>query len=112
MAFVETFSPFILFKLSWKPADKDVQNMFERQWRNLRQAVLFCLRHHPGQHTPEQLRKAKRQFENYAFAAQEVRFVAYVVIHCSCHLLSGSHAPLSRMFSVLTGAMQRKSCRV
>ena len=72
MTFVETFSPFILYKLPWQPADKDVQHMFEMQWSNLRQAVIFCLRHHPGQHTPKQLRETKAQFERYAFAVQEV----------------------------------------
>jgi len=84
MTFVETFSPFLLFRLPWKSEDKEVRDMFERQWGNLRKAVLFCLRHHPGQHTPAQLRKTKKQFEAYAFAAQEVWSSSSSVC---CHVL-------------------------
>lgn len=76
MTFVETFSPFLLYNLPWEDKDKRIQSMFERQWGNLRRAVLFCLRHHQGQHTPANLQNARHHFEQYAFAVQEVRLCA------------------------------------
>lgn len=78
MTFVETISPFVLYKLPWQPEEAEVKEMFDRQWSNLRQAVLFCLRHHRGQHTPGRLKETKLHFESYAFAAQEVWSPVYV----------------------------------
>lgn len=83
MTFVETCSPFLLLNLPWKPEDKDVKTMFERQWGSLRRAVLFCLRQQDCRHhTPERLARARRDFEEYAFAAQEVRFMSICLIIC------------------------------
>lgn len=78
MTFIETCSPFLLFDLPWKPEDKEVQQMFERQWGRLRRAVLFCLRQqHAGHHSPARLKQAREDFEEYAFAAEEVNCPAF-----------------------------------
>jgi len=73
MTFVETTSPFVLHDLPWRPDEQDIRVMFEKQWGHLRPAVLFCLRHHPGQHTARFLRKTRQHFEKYAFLVEHVR---------------------------------------
>ena len=32
LAFVETFSPYLLFDLPWKPCDHEIKEKFEEQW--------------------------------------------------------------------------------
>lgn len=84
MTFVETCSPFLLLNLPWRPEDKDIKDMFERQWAPLRRAVLFCLRQQDQRHhTPQRLAQAREDFVNYAFAVQDVRFPCP---QCMCHL--------------------------
>lgn len=75
MTFVETLSPFVFYDLPWQPAEKEIKDMFETQWTHLRSAVLFCLRSHPGQHTPDRLNETRQHFDLYGFAAQAVRLL-------------------------------------
>lgn len=72
MTFVETFAPYVLHGLQWEDKHRSVQRMFERQWGHLREAVLFCVRHHDSQHTPAAQKQARRHFTEYALAVQEV----------------------------------------
>lgn len=46
MQFIESFSTIAFFGLKWKdePADQEIRSMFEKQWTNLRQAVLCIFR--------------------------------------------------------------------
>eukprot|EP00892_Ulva_mutabilis_P011350 jgi/Ulvmu1/8588/UM045_0031.1 len=50
--------------------DSHVQSVFETQWCNLRQAVLFCLRHLTGQHKKARLDQMDNHFQNYAERVQ------------------------------------------
>lgn len=91
MTFVDTIAPMLLFNLPWKAAELKVRSMFERQWGSLRPAVLFCLRHHQGQHTLQQLQATAGHYRQYARAVQEVGaplLITYVhVDYCTSYPL-------------------------
>lgn len=73
LAFLETFSAYIFYKLPWKAEDKEIQAAFEEQWGNLRRGVLMAMRHRDESHTPERMREAEEHFERYARSAEMVR---------------------------------------
>ena len=87
LAFIETFSPYIFYKLPWKPEDKHIQQAFETQWSHLRQGTLAIMRQHPGSHTAERMRQAEQHFEAYGASAEEVRAANH-----AHHLLQTGHS--------------------
>ena len=90
MTFVETFSPYILHGLPWRPEHQHIQEVFERQWGLLRRIVLFCLRHHEGQHTPARLDQVQAHLDSYGASITEVCMCTYHrVMRCTCFASSG-----------------------
>ena len=75
LAFIETYSPYLLFDLPWKVEDAGVQAVFEEQWGLLREGSLYVLRYHEGQHTSERMERARGLFEKYAVSVQQVSYV-------------------------------------
>lgn len=89
LAYVETFSAYLLFDLPWQAEHKKVQAVFEEQWSCLRRATLYALRHHGGQHTEERIAEAQRLFVKYGELVEQVllaclrRSVFSVSLHAS-----------------------------
>jgi hypothetical protein len=73
MDFFETFGPFLFHDLLWPAGMADIKEEFEKQWCLLRSAVLFVMRYHEGQHTPERVAMARQQFADYAARVERVR---------------------------------------
>lgn len=90
MTFVETFAPYVLHGLQWEDKHRSVQRMFERQWGHLREAVLFCVRHHDSQHTPAAQKQARLHFTEYALAVQEVWYPLPPLeqAHIACRIIT------------------------
>lgn len=76
MAFLETFSLYLLHDLPWKPEDREVRNKFERLWGHLRTGCLYFMRFVPGQHTWERILAAQEALLAYGKLAEEVRMSA------------------------------------
>lgn len=73
MAFVETFSLYILHDLPWADDEDDIRDLFERMWGLLRQACLYFMRYEEGQHTDGRIMEAQRQLLDYGKLVEEVR---------------------------------------
>lgn len=72
--FVETFSPYVLHDLPWKPEDKSLQDSFSSMWTHLRRSILICLRPlnaGEGGHAAA-VAEVKDQLQKYAWLAQKV----------------------------------------
>jgi hypothetical protein len=65
VAFAETFSAYVYYKLPWKARDSVVQKVFGAQWGLLREVALFVVRHRDGQHTEDRLFAMERKLEAY-----------------------------------------------
>lgn len=72
MAFLETFSLYLLHDLPWKPGEKEVRMKFERLWGHLRKGCLHFMRFVPGQHTWERVLQAQEELLAYGKLAEEV----------------------------------------
>lgn len=72
MAFLETFSLFLLHDLPWKREDKEVRLHFERLWGHLRKGCLHFMRFVPGQHSWEHILTAQSELLAYGKLAEEV----------------------------------------
>lgn len=77
MAFVETFSLFVLHDLPWAEdgSEDDIREVFESMWRDLRHGVMYFMRYDEGQHTPERILAAQNSLMSYAKQAEEVRLL-------------------------------------
>lgn len=74
MAFVETFSLFLLHDLPWpEDIDGDIRDVFEELWSKLRHAVLYFMRFEEGQHTDLRIIEAQKQLIDYGKRVEEVR---------------------------------------
>lgn len=73
MAFLETFSLYLLHDLPWKPEDREVRLEFEKLWGHLRKGCLYFMRFVPGEHTWERILAAQRELLAYGKRAEEVR---------------------------------------
>lgn len=72
MAFLETFSLYLLHDLPWKPADREVRTTFERLWGHLRKGCLYFMRCVPGEHTWARILAAQKELVAYGSLAEEV----------------------------------------
>jgi hypothetical protein len=81
MAFLETFSPYILLQLPWPTTGQGpaVQAEFEAQWGHLRAGCLYFLRYHDGQHTKDRIDEAGDHLLSYAKLAEKVRLMRGVM---------------------------------
>lgn len=89
MAFVETFSLFLLHDLPWDDdEDGEVREVFEDLWGKLRIGVLYFMRFEEGQHTAGRILEAQKSLLNYGKRAEEVRSSLPPVLHSNnCHSL-------------------------
>lgn len=73
--FVDAFSPHVLRDLPWDedPEQAPVRQTFEDMWYSLRQAVLYFMKFHEGQHTPELILEAQEHLLQYGKLAEAVR---------------------------------------
>jgi len=72
MAFVETFSLYLLHDLPWKAADAEVKKIFEELWGLLRDGVLYFMRYEDGQHTWDRILDAQKSLLQYGKRAEQV----------------------------------------
>jgi hypothetical protein len=72
LAFVETFSPWLFYKLPWKKEDEETKISFEEQWKVLRQAILYAIRYAPGQHLSARITQCRQDFLEYGRLIQKV----------------------------------------
>lgn len=72
MAFTETFSLFLLHDLPWKPEDRHLKEVFDKQWTLLRSSTLYFMKYQEGQHTHERILQAQKDLLQYGKLAEEV----------------------------------------
>ena len=75
MVFTETFSLYLLHDLPWQEGEKDIRDMFEKQWALLREGVLYFTRFEEGQHTSERILAAQKALVDNGKIAEEVRCI-------------------------------------
>ena len=96
LAFVETFSTYLLHELPWKVADIHVRDMFFQQWEHLRLGTLYFLRYHEGQHTEERIRSAQQHLLDYGCLVEKVTVLTYTFLYTlpSNLIKQGDHSTL------------------
>lgn len=72
MAFVETFSLYLLHDLPWGDDEDDIRHLFEDMWGLLRPACLYFMRYEEGQHTEERIMAAQHLLIDYGKLVEEV----------------------------------------
>ena len=75
MAFMETFSLYLLKKLPWDEDDaeqEEIRSVFEELWGLLRDATLYFMRFEEGQHPPSRILQGQKLLLRYGKRVQEV----------------------------------------
>lgn len=85
MAFVETFSLYLLHDLPWEEDEQDVRDLFEEMWGLLRPACLYFMRFEDGQHTEDRILAAQDLLLHYGRLIERVcsrLAVVCLVVRC------------------------------
>ena len=72
--FMEVFGPYLFHNLEWPKGMEEVKAEFYKQWVLLRKGVLFVMRYHDGQHTPQRIQEARLALAQYGEAVEKVHF--------------------------------------
>lgn len=73
MAFVDTFSLYVLHDLPWEEDEGEIRDLFEEMWTLLRAPCLYFMQFEEGQHTDDRILAAQKSLIDYGRRAEEVR---------------------------------------
>lgn len=92
MAFVETFSLYLLHDLPWEDDEGEIRDLFEEMWGLLRPACLYFMRYDDGQHTEPRILSAQALLLQYGRLVERVR--VHLTVFCLCLDMYSAYRPV------------------